>query len=1009
MDEATRRPATTPAIAGRAEELARLGSAVDAAARGRPSAVFVHGEAGVGKTRLVRAVADAAAARGFAVLWGACLRFGAVESVLLPWVVALDGWLATASEEERRAVLAEVPDAGRLLPSLGGAAQDGATQLMQVAEALLARVVARHPTLLVLDDVQWADAASRDAVSYAVAGFARQRLLVLGTCRDEGLPTGDPTYGWLADLRRLPQVSELVLDRLARGETEEQVTTLLGTAPTPALVDAVQQRSAGNPYLTELLVQHLDPAAEHLPHGLPTDLATALLAAWHRLSPDCRTVVRVLAVAGRPVPMQRLVGVCAATGLEADDAQRAVTEAAGAGPLVTVDGALWLRHPLLAEVLYETYLPGEVEPVHRAWAESLEAEGERDGVEELRRLGDLALHREHAGDVDEAFVASLAAADHARRLRIWRDEAVHLQRAARLWPSVHTGSRDGLDETELLERAAVASSRVGQDLEGVELARRALALALQSGDRLRASRLTIRVASTDWWLGESDDEAQSDHAQTAVDLAAGQPHSREHADALTYLADALMWEGRWRRAIEVADAAVAAARRSGSTEALAEALGTRSAIPFRPDGGRADSQEGLRLAVSCGDPDVVQWAAQWRMNVLIAHGRLREALEVSTWVLDQSLESGALGSALWHASGAAGLLADAGRLEEAAATVRTGLGLMGVGNGAAALRLAAMVTAVRRGDLTAARLHLERAREQIPRLEIRPGLEAPPKIAELLLAEGRAEDAVRLLVSTTQAQSIDARVTDLMLLWGVRAAADLAVRARDRRDRRGARRARRALQLVAWARDDIGDGERHVGGRVLTDPFTGPDPRDPVLEAWRRLRDAEVARFDGSPDEPDRWAAAVRCCRIAGLQWDAAGATLRWCQAMLGDGAARERVAGPLRDAHAYAVREGAQRLAAEVEALATSARVPLVAVTPAPAVPSQRHGEAGPLATLTRREREVLDHLVAGRTYAEIARALFISDKTVSAHVSNVLRKTGTSSRHEVSALVLRTSAAVR
>jgi DNA-binding CsgD family transcriptional regulator len=174
------------------------------------------------------------------------------------------------------------------------------------------------------------------------------------------------------------------------------------------------------------------------------------------------------------------------------------------------------------------------------------------------------------------------------------------------------------------------------------------------------------------------------------------------------------------------------------------------------------------------------------------------------------------------------------------------------------------------------------------------------------------------------------------------------------------------------------------------------------------MRDAEVARFDGSPEQPDRWAIAVRCCRVAGLGWDAAVSTLRWCQAMLDDGAARGRVAGPLRDAHAYALREGAQGLAADVEALATSARVPLLAVGETP-LPSQRRGEAGPLATLTRREREVLDHLVAGRTYAEIARALFISEKTVSAHVSNLLRKTGTTSRHEVSALALRMSAVPR
>jgi DNA-binding NarL/FixJ family response regulator len=70
---------------------------------------------------------------------------------------------------------------------------------------------------------------------------------------------------------------------------------------------------------------------------------------------------------------------------------------------------------------------------------------------------------------------------------------------------------------------------------------------------------------------------------------------------------------------------------------------------------------------------------------------------------------------------------------------------------------------------------------------------------------------------------------------------------------------------------------------------------------------------------------------------------------------------------------------------------------------PSQRETAASPFTALTKRELEVLTHLVAGRTYAEIASALFISEKTVSVHISNLLRKTGTSSRREVAALAMR------
>lgn len=102
----------------------------------------------------------------------------------------------------------------------------------------------------------------------------------------------------------------------------------------------------------------------------------------------------------------------------------------------------------------------------------------------------------------------------------------------------------------------------------------------------------------------------------------------------------------------------------------------------------------------------------------------------------------------------------------------------------------------------------------------------------------------------------------------------------------------------------------------------------------------------------------------------------------------------------AYASREGAARLLVDVEALAASIRVPLEDPRQAPPEPRPPSGR---LSGLTAREGEVLAHLVAGRTYAEIAEALFISEKTVSTHVSHLLRKTGTRSRQEVSALALR------
>ncbi len=152
------RPAALAAtLSGRAGERARLLDVVRTGLDGSPRAVLVHGEAGIGKTVLVRSVCEQVAGEGAQVLWGQSLRFGAVEAMYHPLVLALEGWLGEADDAERASVVDTVPGAALILPSLGAPPSDSPSMLMTTVEALLSRVIARDPTVLVVDDVQWAD------------------------------------------------------------------------------------------------------------------------------------------------------------------------------------------------------------------------------------------------------------------------------------------------------------------------------------------------------------------------------------------------------------------------------------------------------------------------------------------------------------------------------------------------------------------------------------------------------------------------------------------------------------------------------------------------------------------------------------------------------------------------------------------------------------------------------------------------------------------------------------
>jgi tetratricopeptide (TPR) repeat protein len=560
-----------PGIAGRLEEGRVLAAAISAAAAHLPCAVFVHGEAGVGKTRLVRAVCDQAAANGAAVLWGRCVRFGAVDAPYVALIGALEGWLESAESADRSTVLAAVPVATELLPSLGGQPTRSMVRLLPIVDGLIQALVALRPAVLVVDDVQWADVASRDAITYLVAGFRSQRFAVVATYRDEELAPGDPMHVWLADLMRLPSVSSLHLDRMSRDETEQQLSMLLGGRPDPKLVSEVVRRSAGNPYFSELLVRGLTVADEDLPTGLPAELTGALLAAWQRLAAAAREVMRLLAVAGRPVSAADLIEVAASRGIGAEAVTVALVEATQSGICVAHGGEMcWFRHPLLAEVLNATFVPGEAVPVHAAWAKTLEARA-GIGIDGLQRLGDLAHHYEGAQDPEASLDASLRAADLAKQLKALPEEAVHLRRAARLWPTVHNAGTQAVDgELDLLERWAFVSSMVGTGEETLTAWNRSYQLVDEGRDPLRASRVVRKIADYEWMTGRRSGEP-FDASEHAVKLCEPYPDSPEYAAALAALSECHSWTDSFEAAQRYAEEAIRAARRSGSHEALSKA------------------------------------------------------------------------------------------------------------------------------------------------------------------------------------------------------------------------------------------------------------------------------------------------------------------------------------------------------------------------------------------------------------------------------------------------------
>jgi DNA-binding CsgD family transcriptional regulator len=302
-------------------------------------------------------------------------------------------------------------------------------------------------------------------------------------------------------------------------------------------------------------------------------------------------------------------------------------------------------------------------------------------------------------------------------------------------------------------------------------------------------------------------------------------------------------------------------------------------------------------------------------------------------------------------------------------------------------RLVGALLACRQGRQAEAEAHFARAEELFgERLSFTVFALATVHV-ELAVAAGDIELALSVATAALR-QTVTANETERILPLAARALADRATTLRDR----GADPAA-ALDRLRALRREFGDA---IAG----------DERNPrfyqlFLAAQRELVDAEQARAVLAADETTRWRRAAEACRSVGEPWNEAYCRWREAAALARHRSKRRDAAAALQAAYAMAVDLQAVPLMTELEALARGGRFPLSVAAPESAA------AADAIPGLTAREREILRFIVAGHTYSEIARTLFLSEKTVGVHVSNMLRKTGAANRGELSQLAHRLDSA--
>ena len=511
---------------GRAGELAALQAALERADQGDPSAVFLAGDSGVGKSRLLAELQRHAEARGALVLRGDCVAFGAGGLPYAPVGAALRGLVRQLEPEDVDAVLGPArDDLARLLPELAPSrppSGDGISdrtaireplaqaRLFAVLLGLLDRISRQAPVVLAIEDLHWADRSTLEFLSSLLRGVRTERLLLVCTYRSDEIHRRHPLRPFLSEEERRAIVTRIDVPSLSETELATLLAAILGEEPEPALVRRLHQRSEGNPFYAEELLA----ASEEGEAPLPANLRDTLGMRLDLLPDESRQVLRVAAAAGRRVSHRLLTAVA---GLPEPALLEALRAAVTHHVLVGDDDGYAFRHALLQETVYGDLLPGERTALHVALAEALTADPSLAESTTGTAAAELAHHWNAAHRLPEALAASVRAGLEAERVYAFAEAARHMETAMELWDRVDGAAElAGLDQASLVAHAAEDVHLTGDDQRAVGLGREAAELADATGDPVRGALARERLGRYLWVNGRSHDAL--DAYRAAVEL-----------------------------------------------------------------------------------------------------------------------------------------------------------------------------------------------------------------------------------------------------------------------------------------------------------------------------------------------------------------------------------------------------------------------------------------------------------------------------------------------------------
>jgi tetratricopeptide (TPR) repeat protein/transcriptional regulator with XRE-family HTH domain len=571
----------TAPFVGRSDEYGLLTGLITRITTGAGYTVLIEGEAGIGKSRLMREVARYAGALGLPTLATNCYeieRATPYQAVIDLVTRALDHAPAAALRNLAPVSLAElaalVPEVGERFPGLPQLSNDfpeaRQARLSRAVGQLLEAASGGRPSIVMVDDIQWADDASAQVLHYLARHAAQRPVLVIYAYRDEDADSDERLARLVESLRRETEARRVRLAPLTYADTESLVAGLAdANVGAPGLAERLYRETEGNPFFLMSILQSLSAGETQLesrasggPGLLPDALRAAVRVRLAHVPKAIRPLLETAAVLGRRFDFDTLLAV---TG-EPEEQLLDAVEVLVKRRLLREEpegGVYDFSHDKVREVVYRDIGGVRRRLLHQSVAETLERRGEGETHE---RDAQLAEHYERAHIWSKALRYLVLTGERSQALFAMRDALHWLDRAVALCES-HPESVDESQRLAVYERRGTARAQAGQTQGAVADIRRVVDAKRAGGEREKTRDALVQLGMA-YRRADAYDEATACLTEALAESRA-MNDERHAADTLYHLGTVAWSTGRNDQAIGFHQQAVEICKRTGFADLVA--------------------------------------------------------------------------------------------------------------------------------------------------------------------------------------------------------------------------------------------------------------------------------------------------------------------------------------------------------------------------------------------------------------------------------------------------------